>query len=218
MQNQQPLKITGVKQVVVTSHHLTCLKCGESVGTIDHQLENLKVGHVRVVGPWFHNPDVECREGVEAKIERVSESDYNVLTKQAIHQRTWENCSVLIELPPQKHSVFFALRTRCHMDPKTPGVYPDSTYYYNEHTCPVNWLGEVNQVYINAEEDPHGMFRYVRTAPPVTKTDVREKGWFETFPEILDGVPRDECGDIVIPEPEQEPVLIIKRARKPDGE
>lgn len=39
-------------------------------------------------------------------------------------------------------------------------------YFYNEHACPVNFMGEVvNVIDENGNEDPHGVFAFVSSAP-----------------------------------------------------
>jgi len=36
-------------------------------------------------------------------------------------------------------------------------------YYYNEHICPVNYLQDVEEIYFEGEQDPHGVFQYHNT-------------------------------------------------------
>ena len=39
-------------------------------------------------------------------------------------------------------------------------------YFYNEHTCPTNYMTEVVKVISeDGNEDPHGIFAYVKTEP-----------------------------------------------------
>lgn len=33
-------------------------------------------------------------------------------------------------------------------------------YWYEEHTCPTNWLDNVIEIWYKGERDPHGAFRF----------------------------------------------------------
>lgn len=45
-------------------------------------------------------------------------------------------------------------------------------YYYDEHTCPTNYLSCVRKVIDeDGDEDPHGIFKYVKTEPWVKSKD-----------------------------------------------
>lgn len=34
-------------------------------------------------------------------------------------------------------------------------------YYYDEHTCPTNFMSQVEQIIFEGDEDPHGVFEFV---------------------------------------------------------
>lgn len=59
-------------------------------------------------------------------------------------------------------------------------------YYYNEHTCPTNYLREAEEIIDmnNKDTDPHGLFDYVMTVPYV---DTANKT-FDELNEIFKGV------------------------------
>jgi hypothetical protein len=59
----------------------------------------------------------------------------------------------------------------------------DQSYYYNEHTCPTNYLQNTFKVYVGDNDDPHGLFEFVRS---VKVTDVLEKLDL-TVDELLNG-------------------------------
>jgi len=46
------------------------------------------------------------------------------------------------------------------------GIYDEDEarkiFYYNENTCPTNYLQECKQIYLDGQEDPHGIFKYVQ--------------------------------------------------------
>jgi hypothetical protein len=37
----------------------------------------------------------------------------------------------------------------------------DERYFYNEHTCPTNWLRDIEQIEFEGDTDPHGVFEFV---------------------------------------------------------
>jgi hypothetical protein len=37
-------------------------------------------------------------------------------------------------------------------------------YFYNEHTCPTNWLQDIQQIEFEGDTDPHGVFEFVSVA------------------------------------------------------
>ena len=64
---------------------------------------------------------------------------------------------VLLEMKPQKESVFIVVKA----------IVADEVryheYFYNEHSCPVNYFNQTEEVSLGEYEDPHGLFRYVKS-------------------------------------------------------
>lgn len=74
-------------------------------------------------------------------------------------KRRWQ--WVVLELPPQREPVRFKVRGMRF----SPEINEENVrYYYEEHTCPVNWLAEVNEVRIGEDADPHGLWRVVEVS------------------------------------------------------
>jgi len=49
-----------------------------------------------------------------------------------------------------------------HSKNDTPEEYfDDQEYFYNTHTCPTNWLRDVEQISVGKDTDPHGLFHLV---------------------------------------------------------
>jgi hypothetical protein len=60
-------------------------------------------------------------------------------------------------------------------------------YFYNEGTCPTNWMSEIDTIIENQNVDPHGIFQWVSTITMPKEWDSSNKGfdWFcEHFPEL----------------------------------
>jgi hypothetical protein len=46
--------------------------------------------------------------------------------------------------------------------PLTPErAWDNATYFYNEHTCPTNFMREVAEIIFQGDSDPHGVFEFV---------------------------------------------------------
>lgn len=94
----------------------------------------------------------------------------------------------------------------------------DKSYYYNEHTCPTNWLkGDVIKILDSEdmEDDPHGIFQYVATVthealrqdPRFTRgyLEFIERGhsglnWFEVFKTWI--TDKDVIDAVIQPKPQ----------------
>lgn len=49
-----------------------------------------------------------------------------------------------------------------HSDNRSPEeFFQNQKFYYEEYTCPTNWLYEVEQMSVGNDHDPHGLFRLV---------------------------------------------------------
>lgn len=103
----------------------------------------------RMAGPWFCHV---CGLGW-----RLSWDADGVRDVQASSETSCEEW-YLLELPPRTAPVLFKVRDRVV---SSGGEWSDGTYYYDEHTCPINWLRKVEEVYADGREDPHGLWKLV---------------------------------------------------------
>ena len=63
---------------------------------------------------------------------------------------------VLLEIPPQETAIILRVATETYGRPVEDD---DLRYYYEEHTCPINYLRDVLQVKVQHDDDPHGLAR-----------------------------------------------------------
>lgn len=68
----------------------------------------------------------------------------------------------IVRLDPQDEPIYFIVEAFSPTDPET------TAYWYDEGTCPTNWLKTVDTIIINGDSDPHGLFAFVRTTMPLT--------------------------------------------------
>lgn len=122
----------------------------------DHEfiVENLLAsGKDSNAGPW------ECAVCGRPWVITFKDGELEVTEHEGIERRRYNDFTIL-ELPPQTESVFFKIKSMRWQPTLTPEALDKHRYYYEEHTCPVNWLG-VLEVKVGKDADPHGLFRFV---------------------------------------------------------
>lgn len=133
-----------------TKRYFTCIKGCDHEFFVEHLLDGTCSS--RTAGPWYC--DV-C--GLGHNIEILGNGEISVTASSKGQMRTQY---VLLELPPQKESIFFeveGMRFEADIDED------HDRYYYEEHTCPTNWFRKVLEVSIGKDGDPHGLWKHVRT-------------------------------------------------------
>lgn len=70
---------------------------------------------------------------------------------------------VLLCIPPQTAPIYLlveglSFRKRDHVSDDDE---PHERYFYDEHTCPTNWIRYVVEIMIGGDSDPHGLARFV---------------------------------------------------------
>ena len=131
---------TKTKQYIVCPH----CECDDTFA-VSHLLETKGK---KTLGTWYCD---KCGKSISGT---VSEDGSVEIEKT---DRTKEDCHVLLELEPQKHSVFLVAKGMFFN-----GLFKssDKQYYYEEHTCPLNYFREAEVVMTEESSDPHGLFKY----------------------------------------------------------
>ena len=124
-----------------------CLSCKDGSFRFDH----LKIGQeVR----W------KCDKcGVEIYLQRESEVETSVeLTGN-------RNIPITVTLKSNTEPPIFAkINTWKYVhsqDLSDEDFIDHEKYFYEEHTCPTNWFRDVEQISVNGDNDPHGLFEFV---------------------------------------------------------
>lgn len=135
-----------MKTEIETKTWALCPSCNGRVGTVDH----LDIGSN--AGPWFCD---DCGAGwwLTRTVDGIEHRP---------HDHVKERTIVTLTLPPQRSEVVFALDgfrvvKAGERDPA------NDAYFYDEHTCPTNWLRDVTEVRFEGSDDPHGLWRWVST-------------------------------------------------------
>jgi len=129
-----------------TRKYIECPNCGDN--------RSFSIGHLmggqHSFGTWYCD---KCNCGIRGRVDGEE-------VEVELTERTAESTHVLLELPPQQESVF--LITKGYM---FDGEMVAQAYFYEEHTCPVNYLRSAEIVIIGKDADPHGLFEYRQTIP-----------------------------------------------------
>lgn len=138
-----------------TQRYFTCPNGCAHRMTVEHLLDqddpcSTKGGPPRSAGPWYCD---DCGDGWKLTYDATG-VDVEPAGKKKVDQ------FVILELPPQTEPVCFKLRTS-----RVDRALDEEAdvYFYEEHTCPTNWLRHVDEVSIGDDDDPHGLWKHVRT-------------------------------------------------------
>ena len=149
-----------------TQEYFSCLSCGKHDFRVDHLFGET----YKTAGTWYC--DV-CGEGHKVQVNRR-----DVLAELTGTQRFFT--STLLKLRPDVGDVWLTIRSRYFSNhhggkpaPEEPWFDSSNRYFYEEGTCPVNYLKDVIEILQVAPDgeactDPHGIFEYVMSAPVYT--------------------------------------------------
>jgi hypothetical protein len=135
--------------LIETKRYASCLECGDKVGSIEH----LDGDDIREIGPWFCE---SCGRGWW-----IRTNGRDVCDMVLDERRRWipATATVTLVLPPQKDPIVLTLHARVY-DELGKEFGEGCAYFYDEHTCPTNWMRDVAEIRIRDNADPHGLFKF----------------------------------------------------------
>lgn len=132
----------------VVKEYIACPHCGEAT--------NAEYYQDNTAGPWERRHD-KC--GGSFMYQYVNGS---AMVGPISGEPSSAPILSLLVLPPQKDPVYFVLGNTGYRHGK-PEIDLDNDYYYNENSCPTNWLDDIRAVIIEDDADPHGLLQHVRS-------------------------------------------------------
>lgn len=147
-----------MKAKTVTREYILCPNCGKS----EHQVDQVEIG--RTFGPWYCDEDDCGRSWTGVRTSDGAELTFVETNKRTvfIELRYCDDPKLKIVVSGMEFLNSITLPGAVGGGTTDPIVYPDHhEYYYNEHTCPTNYLG-VEEVRYGDDYDPHGVFEFVR--------------------------------------------------------
>lgn len=155
-----------------TKRYFTCLACGIGEMYVEHLMDRNGT-----FGPWYCS---NCGQAHRGKVE-------NGICHVELGKRKKEETSVLLKMSPDAGDIFLIVKGSYFDDlndgrprPCHPFSDDKDRYFYNEHTCPTNYLQSAIEIITirngEADADPHGIFQYVMTAPPFDDEELHIAG------------------------------------------
>jgi hypothetical protein len=95
-----------------------------------------------------------------ANIKRVSEYDFDTVPVEGKKDTPVTVTLRSVTVPP----ITLKLNTwkYAHSQGLSQEKYEaNERYFYNEHTCPTNWVREIEEIEFEGDRDPHGVFKFV---------------------------------------------------------
>jgi hypothetical protein len=130
--------------------HIPCPKCTDGGWTIQYW-DRFNIGQ---------NTTWTCEKcGNEVAITRISDTDFD--TVPTGEKRTPVTVTLRSDTKPE---IFLKLNTwkYAHSQNYSQEDYEShQQYFYDEHTCPTNWIREVVEIIVGEDHDPHGIFQFV---------------------------------------------------------
>lgn len=163
------ISTTEIKTRPELKTFLCCAACGGDIATIDHLAEykELKTAWSCKACGVKNNLVVINGNVVEQSID--ADPEYTYKTLALLQVRGME--------PPVRFLVEGIYSTKDTTGKLTLDELNNKRYYYNEHTCPTNWLG-VEKVELLGDLDPHEAFQFLAAWGP-GDTDAIEMVGFE---------------------------------------
>jgi hypothetical protein len=158
----KPGEGSSFQVVAVTKRHVVCPSCGKPAGTIDHMIEDaIRRGTPSWICGWYCD---RCGEEYKGHVFADGTANVEKTGKQKVETRA------LLKLEPLKGDVFIEVEGMTFLgvgetiDGKD--LVEDSRYYYEEHTCPTNYLRVVQELWEGGGgHDPHGLFKLIDVVP-----------------------------------------------------
>lgn len=150
-----------------------CPHCGAQTGSsVDHLTAGTSFG------PWY------CDACGGAYTGTANGSETQVIKNDHRFSRTFD----LLVLEPQAKPVYFVMAGKSyHRGQPDKDAAENKRYFYEEHSCPTNWIGNASMIAIDGDTDPHGILSFVRSVPVDMNFDPNDEDELITdaFPEVL---------------------------------
>lgn len=153
---------------------LICPHCGERTdSSIDHLQKGCKFG------PWYCDSCGKSYEGVANGVDTVLKKCDK-----------WKSDTLdLLGIPPHDKTIYFVLRGDAyHKGEAREDDWDGKQFFYEEHSCPTNWIRNTAMISADGDTDPHGFMKFIRSVKhPKPSVDMDDEGELitTTFPEIL---------------------------------
>jgi hypothetical protein len=179
-------ELIGSKTALYRHEFLICPWCDKESGCrVDHLYEDNQFA--AGFGPWYCH---ECRRGIEGRVL----SPGNVEVRKSMTKSGFSRSMALLKLEGKEVTTFFVMehdryRSGDPTDETDEANQSHQRYFFEEHSCPTNWLRECVVVIVDKDCDPHGFLEFVRAVDVSDDFDVDDdSNWPAVFPEAFDDI------------------------------
>jgi hypothetical protein len=96
-----------------------------------------------------------------------------------------KRCMVLLKFEGKEGPIYFVMDHKRHYEKdRDDDAQEVVKYFFEEHSCPTNWIHECVAVIEDGDADPHGFLQFVRSVDVPDDLNIHHDPWFELFPEI----------------------------------
>ena len=132
------------------------------------------------VGPMRSDPP-PCREcGYQINGVEVAE-DGSVSYESGLFPESAKRAWHLLRLVKTDEPIYFVMKGTDYHD------RDGNAFFYEEHSCPTNWIRHTEEIWVGSDNDPHGFLEYVDS---VKDEDVKTGGinddlqFVDAFPQL----------------------------------
>ncbi len=139
-----------------TQTYCMCPWCGEQSGC---RVDHLFAEAPRTAGGWFCR---ECRREFLVDVRSPSE----VIVSRGKPDRRFIPCATLLALDGADGPVYFVMDDESYEDGPVDTdeeLQSSRQFFFEEHSCPMNWIGNCRVIVKAGDDDPHGVLRFVRS-------------------------------------------------------
>lgn len=155
---------------------IVCPHCDKLSGNrVDH-LYHDKLP--RSFGPWHCD---ECGEAYEGIVRAPSDVE---VEKSQTREKFWPGYS-LLKIDSTEGPIFFVMKNSTMPERDPESLQDSQRYFYEEHSCPTNWIGDCVAVIEDGDTDPHGFMEFVRHVTVPDDFDEDRADWQMLFPEAF---------------------------------
>lgn len=153
---------------------IVCPWCGAQSGKqVDHLYRHKLPQRF---GPWYCE---ECQQAFSGEV--IAPGDITVeKTPEMAKKRSY-----LVLLRRDQSELFFVMKHDQYVEHDGPNL-GFARYFFEEHSCPVNWLSDCIAVIDAGDTDPHGFLRFVDVVEIPADFDPDDSDqWSKIFPEAF---------------------------------
>ncbi len=142
---------------IQTRQYFTCPNCENAHQFfIDHLVKRcMEEMRPQPFGPWYCH---QCGTTIKGIVKGESSVEF---TQCEVRDDAPKHCYVLLRHDPGNDASPLYAIVRTSHTPSELTTGDGLSYYYDEHTCPTNWVGQVTTLVWEGNADPHGAFEYV---------------------------------------------------------